>query len=124
LLKVEKNGRNLAADEMQPDPHLTSPSTKAHRTAATLDVFSEYQIDFADRWYLGLLALIPRWWWLSFSQACRAWSGATHHRASIRSAVAAALIFALAEMQLVRVSEHLDGDLSGRSIAKRDAARS
>src|SRR5215216_3705324 len=68
---------------------------------------SEYHVDFANRWWLLLLAVLPVLWWLSF----RSLAGLGRWRRllalGLRSLVLLLIIAALAEMQIVRTSEDL-----------------
>jgi len=67
----------------------------------------DYHFDFENRWYLALLALVPLLWILSYRSL--AGLGRIRRVAAIllRSLVLILLIFALAEMQKVRISDQL-----------------
>jgi len=67
----------------------------------------DYSVRFDAPWYLVLLALVPLLWWWSFRRLevlgpWRRWIALC-----LRTAVAVALVFALAEIQIVRTNDRM-----------------
>ena len=66
-----------------------------------------YHLSFQSPWYLLLLAVIPPLWWLSFRKLSALGPVRRWLALALRSAVVGLLILALAEAQIVRVTERL-----------------
>ncbi len=66
-----------------------------------------YHLSFQSPWYLLLLAVIPPLWWLSFRKLAALGPVRRWLALALRSAVVGLLILALAEAQIVRVTDRL-----------------